>query len=176
MLSKVSRMRVEENKNQKFMKYMQKIKNWTPLKMTNWEYLKSLLFPIKKKRNKVYQNKYKRIMTGKKVLEEKLDISYLLKKFYEIDKLKMLLLNENQFQLFDYLPKPVILRNFKIDLGNINSNFSNYESTDDVMYKAKKISEAFQNIMKQNELSNIDKKLIDLLDDNVKNLLKVLFF
>ncbi len=39
---------------------------------------------------------------------ERLDIVYLIEKIVEIDKLKMLLLNDKQRQLFDYLPRPVI--------------------------------------------------------------------
>lgn len=160
--------------NENLLKYMVKIKNRPPLKLTNWEFFKTLIFSSKK-RPKNYQNNFKRIMAGKKAVEEKLDISYLLKKFYEIDKIKMLLLNENQYHLFDYLPKPVILKTGKINIGNSNSNHSNYE-TNDVIDKSKKLYTAFNNIMKQNELSSIDKKLIDLLDENVKQLIKVLFF
>lgn len=162
-----------KTQNENLVKYMVKIKNRPPLKLTNWEFFKTLLFSQKKKQ-KTYQNNYKRMMAGKKAVEEKLDISYLLKKFYEIDKIKMLLLNENQFRLFDYLPKPVILKSGKIDIGNANSNNSNFE-TNDVIDSSKKLYTAFNNIMKQNELSALDKKLIDLLDENVKYLLKVIF-
>jgi hypothetical protein len=38
----------------------------------------------------------------------------------EIDKLKILLLNENQLKLFEYLPKPLIFAN--IDENNISEN------------------------------------------------------
>lgn len=162
-----------KTQNENLVKYMVKIKNRPPLKLTNWEFFKTLLFSQKKKQ-KTYQNNYKRMMAGKKAVEEKLDISYLLKKFYEIDKIKMLLLNENQFRLFDYLPKPVILKSGKIDIGNANSNNSNFE-TNDVIDSSKKLYTAFNNIMKQNELSALDKKLIDLLDENVKYFLKVIF-
>lgn len=37
-----------------------------------------------------------------------LDVKRILQKLIEIDKLKMLLLDESQVKLFEYLPKPVI--------------------------------------------------------------------
>lgn len=41
-------------------------------------------------------------------VKEKLDIAYILKKLYELEKLKFILLNEDQLSLFNYLPKPII--------------------------------------------------------------------
>lgn len=35
-----------------------------------------------------------------------LDITYIIKKLQEIDKLKLILLSSDQIKLFDYLPKP----------------------------------------------------------------------
>lgn len=154
------------------MKYMMKIKHRPPLKLSYFEYFKSFLLKKKREPN---ENKFNRLMKGKHALEEKLDIAFLLRKLYEIEKLKMILLNENQYSLFDFLPKPTILKNNKIDLGNSNANLKNYES-DDAITKAKKLYFSFKNIMKQNELSAIDQKLIDLLDENVKTLLEVIYF
>ena len=37
-----------------------------------------------------------------------LDITYIIKKLQEIDKLKMILLSTDQIKLFDFLPKPNI--------------------------------------------------------------------
>lgn len=164
--------KIDEISKENFMKYMSKIKNRLPLKMTYCEYIKSFLFSKRKKISN-NENKYERLMIGKSLLEEKLDISYIMKKFYEIDKLKMILLNENQYNLFDYLPKPVILKNKKIGLGNTKSHIKICES-DDENIKAKNLYISFQNIMKQSHLSSIDKKLIDLLDENVKTLLEVI--
>lgn len=48
------------------------------------------------------------IKTSKIKVNERLDIVYILKKLVEIDKLKMLLLNDQQRRVFDYLPKPVV--------------------------------------------------------------------
>ena len=156
----------------KFLKYIMKIKNRLPLKMTSWEFIKETIFPFYQKKEKI-----KRINKGKKAIIEKLDISYVLKKFYEIDKLKMLILNENQFHLFEYLPKPVILKNSEIDLGNSKkSGLISYETDADTIGKAKKMYFAYQNITKQNEMSVLDKKLIELLDGNIKEILKKVYY
>lgn len=37
-----------------------------------------------------------------------LDVTYMVQKFLEIDKLKLILLDENQRALFECLPKPTI--------------------------------------------------------------------
>ena len=85
----------------------------------------------------------------------------------------MLLLNEDQYNLFEYSSKPVVLRNSKIDLGHSkNSNFPNYEN--DIVGKAKKMYNAYKNIKKQKEVSEMDKRLIELLDDNIKNIFEVI--
>jgi len=41
-------------------------------------------------------------------VKERLDVVYIIQKLVEIDKLKMLLLNEDQLKLFEYLPKPIV--------------------------------------------------------------------
>ncbi|EAS02864.2 transmembrane protein, putative (macronuclear) [Tetrahymena thermophila SB210] len=41
-------------------------------------------------------------------INDRLDAVFIINKLIEIDKLKMLILNENQLKLFDYMPKPVI--------------------------------------------------------------------
>jgi len=52
--------------------------------------------------------KGKYIKLTKKKVNERIDIVYILQKLVEIDKLKMILLNEQQRRVFDYLPKPVV--------------------------------------------------------------------
>lgn len=47
-------------------------------------------------------------------INNSLDITYIVKKLQEIDKLKMILLSPDQIKLFDFLPKP------NIDLNSNN--------------------------------------------------------
>ena len=142
-------------------------------KMSLTEYIQQFFFPCQDNALKL---KTKRFRKGITAFMEKLDISYILNKFYEIDKLKMLLLDQDQYHLFEYLPKPVILKNATIDLGKKDSAFISYETQKDVVEKAKKILEGFKNIKKKPEMSAMDIRLIELLDDNVKMMLEVYFF
>ena len=82
----------------------------------------------------------------------------------------MLLLNENQYRLFEYLPKPLILKNAKIDLGN-SKNLTFISNETNIVKKRKQMFSAYQNIMNQSEISTMDRKLIDLLDDNLKEII-----
>jgi len=168
--------KILRNQKEKFIKYMVKIKNMPPLKITFWDFLLKSFFCCKKnERNEILFNKFKRMKKGKDLVKEKFDISFIMKKFYEIDKLKMLLMNENQYHLFDYLPKPVIQKNSKLNLGNSKKKtFLSYEA--DVVGKAEKMFNAYQNVKNQNELSVMDQRLIDLLDDNIKDIMYFIIF
>ena len=118
--------------------------------------------------------KLKRFEKAISAIQEKLDISYILKKFYELDKLKMLILDKDQYHLFEYLPKPMILKSAKIDLGDKNFTFISYETSKDVLGKIKKMYNAYNNIKKKGELTLLDNQLIDMLDDQVKEIMEVL--
>ena len=144
----------KENPKAKLLNYLNFVNKRTPLKTTIWEFLKNFLIPFKTR-------KQIKVKKGKNLIKQKLDISYILRKFYEIDKLKMLLLNEKQYNLFEYLPKPVILKNSKISLtNNKNAKFINAESNE--ISKIKKMHISYQNILKQNDISDMDKKVIDI--------------
>lgn len=92
----------------------------------------------------------------------------------------MLLLNEDQYHLFDFLPKPVILKNSKIQLNYVNEKDAIHRAhslleivNNDIFSKIKTLQKALNNVMKKgNEMSIIDKKLIDSLDIDLVNLLK----
>jgi hypothetical protein len=40
--------------------------------------------------------------------QKKLDVVFIIRKLLEVDKLKSLLLDQNQLKLFDYIPRPTI--------------------------------------------------------------------
>ena len=158
-----------------------KIQKRPPLKTTFWEYIKGQFYYFRTKSTTNVENhkelenvahKLIRLKAARFAIKEKLDISYILKKFYELDKLKMLLLNEDQYHLFEYSSKPVVLKNSKIDVGHSKNSLSiSYEN--DVVGKANKMYRAYKNIKKQREVSELDKRLIELLDDNIKSVLEV---
>ncbi len=59
------------------------------------------------------REKRKQFNFGVKNIDKKLDIIYIINKFIEIDKLKNLLLTQEQLKLFNYIPRPQIPDNAK---------------------------------------------------------------
>ena len=55
-------------------------------------------------------------MKGSKHLHEYLDIRKIIKRLQDIDKLKLILLNENQRKMFECIPKPDIEKSFCMDI------------------------------------------------------------
>lgn len=41
-------------------------------------------------------------------INERFDIVFIMKKLIEVDKLKMIFLNDDQRKIFDYLPRPLV--------------------------------------------------------------------
>ncbi|KAM3137768.1 hypothetical protein pb186bvf_010188 [Paramecium bursaria] len=109
----------------------------------------------------------------------KLDVAFILKKLFELEKMKQLLFNEEQLKLFQYLPKPSIPLNL-FDKGNEGKlkelesvqqfQFILSEEKSDVM----KITEAYQAYLsiKSQDQSRIDNLLIQQLDEDILDLFK----
>ncbi|KAM3129618.1 hypothetical protein pb186bvf_018299 [Paramecium bursaria] len=108
----------------------------------------------------------------------KLDIEIILKQLFEIDKLKNLLLNDEQLKLFHYLPKPNIPINL-FDSQN-DDKIKQLESIPQFQFILQeektdfvKITEAYQSyrvIKQKNDLNQIDQLLIQQLDQDVLKL------
>lgn len=151
----------------------------TPLKFSMTENFKS--FCIK---NPELEAKKQQQQVGVSSIFSKLDIKYVLKKFSELDKLKMLLLNEDQYNLFEYLPKPLIMKNAKIHLNYIKEKIISPERKftqsaeiithhNDNVLKAKIVKNSYLNIIKKKkEMNEIDLKLIESLDEEIMQFLK----
>ncbi|EAR98492.1 transmembrane protein, putative (macronuclear) [Tetrahymena thermophila SB210] len=138
------------------------------MRMSIWEYIKSSVWPfgeLKKKKqiinysiDKLYYN---------------LDIFNIVKRLIEVEKLKRLLLDQDQIKLFDYLPKPTIHSDCVLKKDMKQSLSKQYEV--DIMYQdnrteMQKVKDAFQSykkIIKKTEHSKLDQKIIDLLDPNL---------
>ena len=128
-------------------------------------------------KNDDFRIKFKQNERAIKQIKNKLSIIYILRKFVELDKLKALILDKDQMTLFDYLPKPNILRNRQIELthsGLLNSTGlkeKSYFEEEDVVAKSVKLLGSFHKISTKCSLSEIDQKLIDFLDEDIKNIL-----
>ena len=87
---------------------------------------------------KIKGNKYKLLKKAEQVLVKELDIIRLLQKLHEIEKLKLLLLNEDQLVLFNSISKPF----FEIDDDRFDANshafvmtklIKNYKEKNDII-------------------------------------------
>ncbi len=105
----------QKKDNDKVMNNFFKMKE-TPLNLTLMQSFKSCFVSEPDFDRKKLQRK-----TGISNIFSQLDVNYILKKFSEIDKLKMLLLNHDQYHLFEYLPKPVIMKNSKIHINYVKA-------------------------------------------------------
>ncbi|CAD8185037.1 unnamed protein product [Paramecium pentaurelia] len=97
-----------------------------------------------------------------------LDITYIIKKLQEIDKLKLILLNSDQIKLFDYLPKPKLGLHMKAS-ENEYCSILKPELSD--LDKALEAQKAFQALQDQDD--EITPKLVKLLDDDLVSLFKL---
>ena len=82
--------------------------------------------------------------------------------------------------LFDYLPKPIILKNLSIDLNYTGLSTGSPEIRsvklksgieEDLIMKTKNVQRAYTNICSKSEMTPLDLKLVDMLDENMKNIL-----
>ncbi|KAL4472595.1 hypothetical protein ABPG74_018544 [Tetrahymena malaccensis] len=125
------------------------------------------------------QKKSQVIDYGLQKLYNHLDIVYILNKLIEFEKLKKLLLNENQLRLFDYIPKPIIKINkqtnqiIQSDQNDLNSVGIFYEDNRTLIQKAEDAQEAYNIIVNQsNQNSQINQKLINFLHPKLIELFK----
>ena len=164
----------QKKDNDKLVNHFFKLKE-RPLNLTMMEILKSNFVQEPELNIKKHQR-----ITGIKSIFSQLDVKFILKKFAEIDKIKMLLLNEDQYPLFDYLPKPMILKDSKIHLNFLKSDTKSpfkksseiIHDENDIVMKAKTVQRAYVNIMKKEKKSDIDLKLIESLDENLLKILE----
>ncbi|KAL4441413.1 hypothetical protein ABPG74_013708 [Tetrahymena malaccensis] len=139
------------------------------MKISSWEYFKSFIFPSSE-----YKKKRQIIKYSVDKLYHNLDIFNILKKLVEVEKLKRLLLDQDQQKLFDYLPKPTIQSNLAIK-KDINESWDQKSKEVDLLYqdnrsdlqKANDAFQAYQKIVKKSNCTKLDQKLIDLLDPNL---------
>ncbi|KAL4512424.1 hypothetical protein ABPG72_005426 [Tetrahymena utriculariae] len=75
-------------------------------------------------------------------INENFDILYIFNKLHEIDKLKQILLNNNQLKLFDYMPKPLI--------SNEQLQIENSQAQDNYSHSSSNKNESPQMLLKAN--------------------------
>ncbi|EAS03814.1 transmembrane protein, putative (macronuclear) [Tetrahymena thermophila SB210] len=172
-LNEVGKSQFSESKKRLSIKEMKKFNKMIEQKQTNslklgfFDYIKYFLFKKDKKKKQI---KY----CMKKVVQ-RLDIVYILNKLVEIDKLKMLLLDHNQRELFEFLPRPVVLQKENEDINEINDKFNIQEAWSLLQEEKSTIDKATNacisyKIMTQKKKKNVlDSRLLEMLDMNIKH-------
>ncbi|KAL4466678.1 hypothetical protein ABPG72_016795 [Tetrahymena utriculariae] len=156
-----------------------------------YDYFLYYIFPC----FRTISRKKKQIKYSQELLNKHLDVMYLINKLQEIDKLKMLLLSEEQIKLFNYLPKPTIRETelfqkcSKNQVG-IEKNDNNQSQRDNQFGKTNKFLQiekfnllymderteiqkatdaysAFETLKKYQYRTEIDTKLLMMLDPKI---------
>ncbi|KAL4481693.1 hypothetical protein ABPG74_007782 [Tetrahymena malaccensis] len=146
-------------------------------KYSLFEYFISQFFRYGKFKNinKLYCNNLEK-------LNQKLDVSNLLNKIFEIEKLKTILLDEDQLNLFQFLPKPQICYSFnnKEEIqfhNNNNNNINNFaldlnKNNNENSDKLQKAIKSYQKITGQTNLYKIEHRIIKNLDPAFKKIIQ----
>ncbi|KAM3144230.1 hypothetical protein pb186bvf_003692 [Paramecium bursaria] len=117
------------------------------------------------------QSKQQQIEFATQRMDKSLDILYLIKKLSEIDKLKMILLTQDQIQVFDYLPKPTIPMNPSKQSPQ-NQYFSILRPVKTDYQRALDARNAFQEILKDPK-NPVNRNLINCMDQQIIDLLQI---
>ena len=162
--------------DEKLIKYFEKLKE-KPLGMSFCDYLKSFCI-----NDHFLLTKKKQRMKAVGEILSRFDIKYILKKFLEIDKIKCLLFNSDQMQIYQNLPKPLINMKAKLNINPMdmnNNNISHRISTvlivhqEKILRKINVFKKCFSNILRKTELDDIDKKLINFMGEDLKSILGI---
>lgn len=156
-ISQTINIQLEKGNNQIVKSYFEE-KNEQKLRISYISYFCSCF------RNNITKIYNKLIDKGLSHVDQMLDISYLMNKLTEIDILKVLLLNKTQRELFEYIPKPeVSLENVKkLADHKLNKEISLiYERSK--TEKANLAYDAYVKILGQNEKSELDKNLLEMV-------------
>ena len=128
------------------------------------EYIIKFIFCLKKTK------KEEMISQAEKTFKNDMDIVNIITKLHDLEKLKILLLNEDQLSLFNYLSKPVI--NFEKGdqlSNNIALNSSHFKMSR-LMNSSKftnDIEETYKRVCTYQEVDKINQRLIELFDERV---------
>ncbi|CAD8141399.1 unnamed protein product [Paramecium pentaurelia] len=129
-----------------------------------WTQTISILFGCSKEKRK--QLKQAEIRLNKKT-----DITYLVKKLMEIEKLKYVLLNDDQLNLFNSIEKPILFVDEKIKKNKQKQYFDD----DSKIIKIQKGFKSYVSIQVKPQKGATDLKLLSLLDSDIINLYEQLY-
>lgn len=148
----------------KFKTFFNSKKNFEELKFNFWNFMKiKFRFPFKKlsKNEKLVEN-------AMNLYKSEIDIVKIVQKLHEIDKLKMILLNQEQQKLFHLIVKPTINSDSNND-GNLDeikksSNFKNLQKLSESI-SLDRLHKYYEAVKKKGkDADQIDARLVNLID------------
>ncbi|CAD8059134.1 unnamed protein product [Paramecium sonneborni] len=146
--------------NSRIFTYLLNLKN--SINLTWGQILTILLGCSKDKKNQLKQAEIR--------LNKQTDVTFLIKKLMEFEKLKYLLLNDDQLNLFNSAQKPILF----FDEKNYN-NQKQYFDEDSKITKIQKGFKSYISIQQKQSKGATDLKLLSLLDSDIINLYEQLY-
>lgn len=121
--------------------------------------------------------KRKNIEIANEILNKNLDISHILNKLVEIEKLKFILLDKTQLTVFDFMPKPIISLNSKdkrklSKKSVISNNLWNDTFFEQSYHGANPLINSYERLKKRPNKSETDLKLIKSIENENEKLFK----
>ena len=148
------------------------------LKFSTWETIFCMIMPICCLRGKI-KLKYSLYQKASEYLMKYIDIFSLIKMVDDMQKLKSVLLTNQQLALFNYISKPTIKlsdnakkekpENYINNLEQLNS-IANFNNNVEIIQE---IRNYYEELKKEKNWTIIDVRLFDYLDENLKNSLKL---
>ncbi|EAR82623.1 zinc knuckle protein, putative (macronuclear) [Tetrahymena thermophila SB210] len=137
------------------------------IKLSPFQYISYFFFRYssKQKVNKAL------IEEGIRKVQSRLDIQHILHKLQEIEKLKQIVLNEDQIKLFEILPRPILSSS---QTPKQNQQQNQFYNTEKKSYE-EKVDDAYNsliNILNKTKKSQRDIQLIQLLDSNIYKIIQ----
>ncbi|KAL4468734.1 hypothetical protein ABPG74_005237 [Tetrahymena malaccensis] len=118
------------------------------------------------------KRRFELLQKGIDKLYNQIDIFYIVQKLIEVEKLKQLLLNENQIKLFEFIPKPLLAIEEKKNDNLLNKSRLTSQDKKDITHKLNEVLQAFLQTNNSNaKRSKIDIRILELLDPQFKQFL-----
>ena len=122
--------------------------------------------------------KAKLMVQAQQIFEQEMDFVTILKKLQDVEKLKAILLNENQLRIFNLLAKPMIYCQSEHSLPledlagsklfHMLSSNSNISKNDNIN-ETKCILKAYKEMKESAKVNEIDQRLMNLIDKNLED-------
>ena len=148
----------------KFHKY--KTKEFNNLKIGFLDKIKLFFTP-----NKLSESIKKKIMIRKSIkkkFQNQVDLLQILSKLQEIDKLKLILLDEDQLILFNYLAKPILyFDENKMEEEEMDCSAKMAIYLKDCQEKSCEITKIFEKMVEKEKISDVDKRLLNFIHEEI---------